>query len=175
MMQKSKADVMRSSPVGTAIAAIARWLLALLAASMAAAAVLRLQTFLYVPWEAQRRGVETARGMLANASYWAEAAWSLAPLSLGIFALSLPFAIVVSGFPEARGEEPRIYRYAVVGGICPLIWVAIVAATIHQSPEAEIFRRIEALDIALRPELGFLLIAGVCGGYCFGRIRAAFR
>lgn len=164
-----KAGIMRFSLIGPAIA---RWLLALLVASMAAAAILRLQTFLYVPWEAHRRGVETAYAMLANASYWAEAAWSLAPLSLSIFALSLPFAIVASGFPEARGEEPRIYRYAVFGGICPLVWI-IMAAVFLQSSEAEIFRGNEALDIAARPELGFLVIAGVCGGYCFGRLRGA--
>ncbi|MFG1378433.1 hypothetical protein [Xanthobacter autotrophicus] len=154
--------------------AIARWLLALLAASMAAAAILRLLTFLYVPWEAKSRGVETAYGMLADASYWAEAAWSLPPLALGIFALSLPFAIAVSAFPEARGDDPRIVRYAVVGGICPLFWT-IVAATIYHSLEAETFRAIEVVELAARPELGFCMIAGVCSGYYFGRLRTAFR
>ncbi|KPH77813.1 hypothetical protein AE618_21790 [Bosea vaviloviae] len=154
--------------------AIARWLLALLAASTAAAAILRLQTFLYALWEAHRRDVGTAYAMLVDTSRWAEAASSLVPLSLGILVLSLPFAIIGSGFPEARGRDPRIGRYAVLGGICPLVWISIAAA-ILQSSEPEIFPGIAAWKIAARPELGFFVIAGVSGGYYFGRLRRAFR
>ncbi|WP_291821487.1 hypothetical protein [Bosea sp. (in: a-proteobacteria)] len=172
MIRKATNAGMRlSGPVATAVA---RWLLALLAASVVATAILRLQTFLYVPWEARRRGVETAYEMLASVSYWTEAAWSLVPLSLATFALSLPFAIVVSAFPEARGGKPRLGRYAVVGGICPIVWVALAAALLQPS-ETETYPRMDAADIIARPELGFLVIAGLFGGYCFGRMRMAFR
>lgn len=155
-------------------ASILRWLLALLAASTAAAVILRLQTFLYVPWEAKMRGVETAYAWLADAAYWSDAVRSLAPLSLTTFLLSLPFAIAVSGLPELRGEGPRTERYAVAGGLCPLFW-AVLASGIYHSLEFGALRVFEALEASARPELGFLVIAGVCGGYGFGRMRLAFR
>lgn len=160
----------------TAVAgkALARWLLALLAAAMTAAVVMRAQTFLYVPWEARRRGIETAYAMLADAAYWADAAGSLLPLSLTAFVLSLPFAIVVSGLPEARGRQPRIGRCVIAGGLCPLFWVATVFAALLSS-EPESLRGLDASDIVARPELAFLVVAGLSGGYCFGRLRTAFR
>ena len=166
-----KQGIRRGRNMSTALV-IFRWCFAFLVSAAMASGALVLASRVYVQWTAHARGVDQALGRLANSSYWRDFALDLPYLSIVAFALSFPFAFVISGLHEVRGRVPSVFRYSMGGALCALFWV-FVFAIVYGGWIAEQFSIIDILERAFTIELGFILLSGAFGGYCFARMRKA--
>lgn len=166
-----KHGVRKDRNMSTALV-IFRWCFALLVCAAMASGALVLASRVYVQWAAHARGVDQALGRLVNASYWRDVALDLPYLTIVAFALSFPFAFVISGLHEVQGRVPSVFRYSMGGVLCALFWV-FVFAIVYGGWIAEQFSIIDILERAFTIELGFILLSGAFGGYCFARMRKA--
>lgn len=116
--------------------------------------------------------MDQALGRLVDMSYWWHVALDLPYMAIVAFALSFPFAFVVSVLHEVRARAPSVFRYSMGGVLCASFWVFVFAIAYGMCITKQ-FSVIDILERAFTIELGFILLAGAFGRYCFARMRKA--